>query len=76
MFTLCKISYMDDFGWQVIGYLGKEAQNYCTKFFFLFLLLLLISKLVSTALSFLVVWYRNILRMGARLNNGEKTKQS
>ena len=21
----------DDFGWQVIGYLGKEAQNYCTK---------------------------------------------
>ena len=45
----------DDFGWQVIGYLGKEAQNYCTKFFFLFLLLLLISKLVSTALSFLVV---------------------
>ena len=40
------------------------------------LLLLLLSKIVSTALSFLVVWYRNILRMGARLNNGEKTKQS
>ena len=38
--------------------------------------LLLLRKIISTALSFLVVWYRNILRKGARLNNGEKTKQS
>ena len=41
-----------------------------------FSLLLLVSEIVSTALSFLVVEYRNILRMGERLKNGEKTKQS